>query len=63
MEEFKLNNQDRIDYLLEYGQDILTDWELDFLDNTIRNFDVNELSWRHQKKLIEIHRRIEGIVK
>lgn len=55
--------QDRLDYLLEYGEDHLNEWEQEFIDSiSIQMSDGKELSWKQVKKLIAIHKRIEGIV-
>ena len=51
---------DRIAYVLEYGDQFLSEWEREFVDSLeIRRSKGTDLTQKQSRKLTEIFRRIE----
>ena len=53
----------RVDYLIEYGQEYMNNWELEFVDSMDILLSNNKfLSPKQARCLTKLHRKIEGKV-
>ena len=51
---------ERIDFIIEYGIDYLSEWESEFIDSIqIGVSQGKELSWKQQKCLLKIYKKVE----
>lgn len=59
-DKINMKISDRIAFITEYGINYLTDWEQEFIDNIqIYISHGKELSWKQQKSLLKIYKRVE----
>jgi len=53
----------KLDFIMDYGEDYLTDWEMEFIDNiSIAVSEGKKLTWKQQKCLNKIFVKIESRV-
>ena len=57
-------NKERLDFIIENGVDLLKGWDEEFIDDLSIKASKNtnylrSLSWKQQKQLIRIHRKVE----